>query len=143
MEQNNDRYRNPHIENAPKFGENNVVKTPVYTEDEMDEVTSVSHHQTSYDEEYAQEFAADYAPQALTPDPETANKNMEKAQTGFGWFAVVIAIASLFILPIFLSVGAVIVGFIAKGKGADTLGNTAIIIGALSFVITLFIVPLA
>ncbi|MFB1050798.1 hypothetical protein [Paraliobacillus sp. JSM ZJ581] len=140
MEQNNGQYRNTHIEKAPKFGEQNNVKAPVYTKDEMDEVTSISNNQTSYDEEFAQELVADYSQHAITPDPEADERKVIDAQKGLGWFALVMAVASLFILPIFFSVGAVIVGFIAKGKGADTLGNTAIIIGVLSFIITIFIV---
>ncbi|CQR46863.1 hypothetical protein BN1058_01146 [Paraliobacillus sp. PM-2] len=139
MEQNNGRHRSNHIEDAPKFGEDNHVKSPVYTEDEMEEVTPIS-HQTGYDEEFAQEFTANDLQQPITPDPD--KKAAVDVQTGFGWLALVMAIASLFILPVFLSVGAIIIGFIAKGKGADTLGNTAIIIGALSFIITLFIIPM-
>lgn len=141
MDQYNDRSHLNHVQDAPNHGDGFNVKSPVYTEDEMKAVTPLSHNQTGFDEEYAAEMTVNEYQQPLTSEPEVTKKAQVDVQTGFGWLALVMAIVSFFILPIFLSIAAIIFGFIAKGKGADTLGNIAIVAGGLSFVLTLFIVP--
>ncbi|WP_027407819.1 DUF456 domain-containing protein [Anoxybacteroides tepidamans] len=61
--------------------------------------------------------------------------------TGLGWTALALAILSLFIMPIILGAAGIIVGFIARRRGAETLGAWAIGIGAVSIIVKLFILP--
>ena len=60
---------------------------------------------------------------------------------GIGWLALALSIISLFVLPIVMGAAGIIIGFIARRRGAEGLGAWAIGIGAVSIVIGLFIVP--
>lgn len=94
---------------------------------------------TNRDEETAQELTADdYHSRAEhkkeTFDGAHVNKTV-------GWVALILSVASFFFMPIILGGAGIIAGFIAKSRDADTLGNTAIIAGAASIIITLFVLP--
>ena len=93
----------------------------------------------------AEEDDVEFA-QELTASQPVANDESETAEvdvrSGFGWFAVVLSIVSFFMIPVLLSGAGIVLGFVAKSRGANTLGNTAIIAGAISMIITLFIVPM-
>ncbi|GAA5415526.1 hypothetical protein Pryu01_00557 [Paraliobacillus ryukyuensis] len=141
MEQNNEQ-RNSHVEDAPKFGEDEKAATDAFAQHAMIQGDMNGYNRREFDEEYAQEMTAGGFNEPITTDPETKQRAEVDSKTGFGWFGVVMAIASFFILPVFFSIGGIILGFMAKRNGADILGNTAIIAGALSFIITLFIVPM-
>ncbi|GIQ67996.1 DUF308 domain-containing protein [Xylanibacillus composti] len=103
------------------------------------------------DEEYAAEVAAP-APRVLTnPEEErpqesrTANREQpEQAQqgAGMGWAALILAIASLFLLPQLLGPAAAIVGAIAWTRGSRALGVWSIVIGLISLVSYFILVPL-
>ncbi|QHC04790.1 DUF4190 domain-containing protein [Anoxybacillus sp. PDR2] len=60
---------------------------------------------------------------------------------GFGWTALVLSLLSLFMMPIILGAAGIIVGFIARRRGARTLGAWAIGIGIVSIIVKLFILP--
>ncbi|TYR82392.1 DUF4190 domain-containing protein [Priestia megaterium] len=60
---------------------------------------------------------------------------------GYGRFALVLSILSLFFLPIILGAAGIILGFIARRRGAYTLGAWAIGIGAVSIIMGTFILP--
>jgi hypothetical protein len=53
----------------------------------------------------------------------------------------VLSILSLFFLPIILGAAGIILGFIARRKGALTLGAWAIGIGVVSIIVGTFILP--
>lgn len=96
--------------------------------------------------QYREENAADFAaPKALRG---RANQNepyaIDEGETGgrgIGITALIVSILSLFILPLLMGIAGIIIGVIARGKGAKSLGTWAIIIGALSIVIGIFILP--
>jgi hypothetical protein len=71
------------------------------------------------------------------------NDNSEKssAGTGIGITALVVSIISLFMMPVFLGIVGIVLGFIARGRGARSLGSWAIGVGALSIVVGIFIMP--
>jgi hypothetical protein len=60
---------------------------------------------------------------------------------GLGWVALALSIISLFIMPIILGASGIIVGFIARRRGAETLGAWAIGIGIVSIIVKLFVLP--
>lgn len=60
---------------------------------------------------------------------------------GMGYIALALAILSLFFSPILFGGAALILGFVARNRGAEGLGNWAIGIGAVSVIIGLFIAP--
>ncbi|MUK87110.1 hypothetical protein GMD78_01660 [Ornithinibacillus sp. L9] len=90
------------------------------------------------DEETAAELTADdYERQPVRVDEEEG----VEANTAMGWIAIALSIVSFFWLPIILGAAGVIVGFMARARNADTLGNIAIVAGAISIVFALFIGP--
>ncbi|MGX1901033.1 DUF4190 domain-containing protein [Thermolongibacillus altinsuensis] len=57
---------------------------------------------------------------------------------GFGWLALALSVVSLFIMPIIMGAAGIIFGFIARRRGAETLGSWAIGIGAVSIILSFF-----
>lgn len=89
------------------------------------------------DEEIAQELTADDLDNRVDEDSDAGSH----VGSAVGWISLILSIASFFFMPIILGGAGIIVGFIAKSRDADTLGNTAIIAGAVSIIITLFVLP--
>ncbi|MFS0672828.1 hypothetical protein [Ornithinibacillus sp. 179-J 7C1 HS] len=119
-----DKNRTNNVENAPNHGEDD------YTSRHTDGIFS------SRDEETAAELTADDYRRNVTIDEDKTEAN-----TSIGWIALVLSIASFFWAPILLGGAGIIVGFIARSRNANTLGNIAIVAGAVSILITLFILP--
>lgn len=118
-----ERYKN-HTEDAPHHGD--------------DEHSFIGHELDSKrNEEYAQEITADDLDNVEdTNEGEGANPGIF-----YGWAGIALAIISLFVWPIILGTASIIFGFVARSRDADTLGNIAIGLGAISLILTLFIVP--
>ncbi|ASN05216.1 DUF4190 domain-containing protein [Virgibacillus necropolis] len=91
------------------------------------------------DEEMAQEMTADDFDNRT--ERKADSESGSQVNSAVGWIALVLSIASFFFMPIILGGAGIIVGFIAKSRDADTLGNTAIIAGAASIIISLFVIP--
>lgn len=60
-----------------------------------------------------------------------------------GWIGLALAVLSFFMMPIILGGAAIIVGFVARGRDATWLGNTAIALGVISIIVRLFFIPFA
>lgn len=60
---------------------------------------------------------------------------------GIGYAALAISIISLFVLPVLLGACGIIVGYIARRRGAGALGGWAMGIGIVSLVLGIFITP--
>ncbi|MCD5323593.1 MULTISPECIES: DUF4190 domain-containing protein [Pontibacillus] len=138
-----------HTEEAPRYGDEQ--------ESEMKKIDDGQ----SYDEAYNEVEVADGGVYAGTGDVEFAQEAAVDAKTvrepiksneresdmdndvhaGMGWLAVVLSVVSFFILPVILGAAGIIVGFMARRRGAETLGNTAIVAGAISVVLTLVFAP--
>jgi uncharacterized membrane protein HdeD (DUF308 family) len=58
-----------------------------------------------------------------------------------GYLAIVLSVISLFIFPVILGASGIIVGFIARRRGAEALGGWAIGIGIVSLILGIFILP--
>lgn len=93
-----------------------------------------------YREETAAEIAA---PVRLGRDRAQENNYTEAATggRGIGIAALVLSILSLFVMPILFGAAGIVLGFIARRRGAEGLGNWAIGLGAVSIIVGLFIVP--
>jgi hypothetical protein len=72
---------------------------------------------------------------------ETDNDVRATEGRGIGWFAFALSIASLFFLPVLLGSAGIIVGFVARRRGANALGNWSIGIGAASIIVSLLFAP--
>lgn len=60
----------------------------------------------------------------------------------YGWVALGLSVISFFLIPLLFAAAGIILGFIARGRDATILGNTAIATGVLSILARLFILPL-
>lgn len=85
------------------------------------------------------------------PVPLTRNVRMDQntdtqteagaAGRGVGFTALALSIISLFVLPILFGAAGIILGFVARRRGAESLGNWAIGLGAISIIVGIFILP--
>ncbi|WP_376767992.1 hypothetical protein [Neobacillus endophyticus] len=95
-----------------------------------------------YREETAAEIAAP-VPIVRGRDRDETDLFPEKAAggTGLGTVALALSILSLFVLPILFGAAGIVLGFVARNRGARALGAWAIGIGAVSIIIGIFILP--
>ncbi|MEK5441816.1 DUF4190 domain-containing protein [Fredinandcohnia sp. FSL W7-1320] len=99
---------------------------------------------SSYDEETAAEVAApiNYGTTRREANYEENNTDDRVAGgAGLGWLALALSIISLFVMPVLLGAAGIIIGFIARRRGATGLGAWAIGIGAVSIIVGIFILP--
>jgi len=138
------------VDESPHMEDEEVLKEMQEIEDnelvDIDEPETLANSPSlqpgTDDVEFAQEAAVD--PNTVREPIKSNEKESDKTTevpTGMGWLAVVLSIVSFFVMPVILGAAGIIVGFIAKRRGADTLGNTAVIAGAISIVLTLFFAP--
>lgn len=132
---NNDPMNQPHV-NEPMLNDPQeqepTLDRPVNLDEPIDKIPDASRN-----EEFATEITAD--------DDREMNRQEEsegfQANSVMGWIALILSIASYFMMPVILGGAGIILGFIARNRGANTLGNTAIVAGIVSIIITLFILP--
>ncbi|WP_226036918.1 DUF4190 domain-containing protein [Aquibacillus saliphilus] len=147
MDESYRNQRNEEVEEAPKHGEEepDVItarqqgaqdRPPIVEDEELYSLDEAYKR----DEEMAQELTANEFNRPITSGEQETEMKSE-VKTGFGWLAVILAVISFFIMPVILGAAGIIFGFVSKSRGADTLGNTAIIAGGISIVITLFVAP--
>lgn len=93
--------------------------------------------------EYREETAAEIAAPIRIDRGRTYDDIKEKATSGrgVGFAALALSILSLFVLPILFGAVGIVLGFIARRRGAETTGSWAIGIGAVSIIIGIFILP--
>jgi hypothetical protein len=87
---------------------------------------------------FMEETAAEIAEPVRRNDE---HRGEEANGAGLGWLALALSIISLFIWPVLLGAAGIIVGFIARRRGAETLGAWAIGIGIVAIIVRLFIMP--
>ncbi|MBM7569647.1 DUF4190 domain-containing protein [Aquibacillus albus] len=145
MDESYRKDRNEEVEEAPKFGEEEPDVTTGYQQGAQkpiveDEDLYSLDEAYKRDEEVAQELTAGEFNRPIKADEQETEMKSE-VRTGFGWLAIILAALSFFMMPVILGAAGIIFGFVSRNRGADTLGNTAIIAGAISIIITLFIAP--
>ncbi|WP_413226628.1 DUF4190 domain-containing protein [Cytobacillus firmus] len=95
--------------------------------------------QANYSEETSAEIAA----------PGVYNRSLDRdeenetaaAGRGVGYAAMALSILSLFVLPVLFGATGIVLGFIARRRGSESLGGWAIAIGAISIIVGMFILP--
>ncbi|MBM7701507.1 DUF4190 domain-containing protein [Metabacillus iocasae] len=110
-------------------------------------------HNREYEEKYESDFMEETAAEVAVPvhprhervEREHAHDEREVVGSdegkGYGRLALILSILSLFFLPIILGAAGIVLGFIARRKGAKTLGSWSIGIGIVSILIGTFILP--
>lgn len=99
---------------------------------------------SSYNEETAAEVAAPINYETTNREANNAENTTDdkvEASAGLGWLALALSIISLFVMPVLLGAAGIIIGFIARRRGATGLGAWAIGIGAVSIITGIFILP--
>jgi hypothetical protein len=99
--------------------------------------------------EYREETAAEIAAPVSLTRPTFLERSKDgsgagtgtKAGTGMGWAALALSILSLFVMPILFGAAGIVLGFVARRRGAESLGAWAIGIGAISIIVGIFILP--
>ena len=66
--------------------------------------------------------------------------NVASRGQAIGVIALIISILSLFMMPFILGILGIIVGIVARSRGSN-LGTWAIVIGAISIIVGIFILP--
>lgn len=93
-------------------------------------------------DDYSEETAAEIANPVNVNRYESDKADHEAgAGRGLGFFALTLSIISLFMFPVFLGIVGIIVGFIARKRGAEGLGIWAIGLGAASIILRMFVMP--
>ncbi|WP_430696681.1 DUF4190 domain-containing protein [Metabacillus mangrovi] len=102
-------------------------------------------NRSELDREYKEESATEIAPpvQSYREEERYEDGDRDGAAEGrtTGYIAIALSVISLFLLPVILGAAGLIVGFVARRKGAKTLGSWAIGIGAVSLILGLFVTP--
>lgn len=107
---------------------------------------SVDIHHRLAAPEYIEETSAEIAAPVTFNRNETSrriesDRDTATAGRGLGFVALALSILSLFVLPILFGAAGIIIGFIARRRGAVGLGNWAIGIGVISIIVGIFILP--
>jgi hypothetical protein len=91
-------------------------------------------------EQYQEETAAEIA----APAPPAITRRSEEESTtggrGLALSALALSILSLFILPVLFGAAGIVLGFMARRRGS-AIGTWAIVLGAISIVVGIFILP--
>lgn len=117
-----DDYRRDRVEKSPNHGEDRRNQDYIGIE-----------HDSSRNEEFAAEFTAD--------DYQRRVHREEDTNTMYGWIGILLSVLSYFFWPVVLGGAGIILGFVSRNRGAETLGNIAIAAGVISILITFFLLP--
>lgn len=120
-----DQERNAPIVNLQKDDEGLETSYQSRTADYLEETSAEMAAPVSFGREYKEERDVDAG----------------AGGTGMGFAAIILSILSLFVSPILFGAAGIVLGFIARRRGAKSLGSWAIGIGAVSIILGMFILP--
>jgi len=87
------------------------------------------------EQSYLEETSAEFS------HPIEQDNRDNQVQHVYGWIALALSIISFFFLPFLFAVSGIIVGVIARNRQSSALGYSAIIIGIISLIVNLFLIP--
>ena len=132
----------------------NWTQTPNYAsgtnstqteEEDRSDITSqslISDENQNHTEETSAEIAAPITfDRNNTDSVDDEDTEVATAGTGVGFAALILSIISVFALPILFGAAGIILGFVARSRGANSLGSWAIGIGVASIIVGMFILP--
>lgn len=111
----------------------------------------------TFKEEYASEVAPTVVPPVVlgrralnNPEEDRPDEPVTRSQEGtevrsggraVGWVAFILAIISLFVYPVLMGAGAIVLGIIAYVQGSRALGGWSVVIGGIALISYLVLVP--
>lgn len=95
---------------------------------------------SSRNEEFAAEITADDYNDVINRDQADDDAHNDVNST-YGWIGLALSVVSFFMMPVILGAAGIILGFVSRSRGADTLGNIAIAAGAISILIRFLVLP--
>lgn len=96
-------------------------------------------NKVDHNNRFSEETAAEIAAPVTHERRQTEEGGKAEAGTGIGVAALVLSIISLFVLPVLFAGAGIVLGLIARARGAWGLGSWAIGIGVVSLILALFI----
>jgi hypothetical protein len=130
---------NQETEKAPEHGDE--IEQVAEEVDDHGRGPSQPVYGESYEEEFAQEAAVAPVQEPIKSQEQETTMD-DDVKVGMGWLGLTAAILSFFFAPIILGAAGIILGIIGKRRGADTLGNMAIIVSVVSIAFALFFAPI-
>ncbi|MDX8359572.1 MULTISPECIES: DUF4190 domain-containing protein [Bacillaceae] len=97
-----------------------------------------------YRDNYRNDPEADFMEETSTEfaEPIQALGSTREVESNWvGWLSLALSIISLFVAPILFGAAGIILGFVARRRGAEGMGAWAIGIGIVSIVLGIFILP--
>ncbi|MDT3764429.1 DUF4190 domain-containing protein [Priestia filamentosa] len=103
-----------------------------------------------YEEPFMEETAAElggdvrnerYIEQKRTDRSQDRSNQNGREGIGYGRLGLILSVLSFFFLPVIFSIAGIVLGFIARRKGARSVGTWAIGVGIVSLLIAMFILP--
>jgi len=98
-----------------------------------------NHQSPIFDEEFAEPLTP-RLDENYTDEPSN-NEVFFHATSFVGWLSLIISFIALFTMPILFGSGGIILGFIARSRDAEWLGNIAIVLGIIAIISAFFIRP--
>ncbi|SER17300.1 hypothetical protein SAMN04487944_101501 [Gracilibacillus ureilyticus] len=125
------------VEDAPKINNNDQNMNQIAPTDELYAVDEAYKREA----EASQELTANEFNRPVTNE-EQGTQMQTNVNSVFGWIGLIMALASFFVWPLLMAAGGLIFGFVSKKQGADTLGNSAIVISVISLIVSIILLPL-
>lgn len=97
--------------------------------------------ESGFREETAAEIAAPVTLRRERDYDHDRDRDRVDSGRGVGYAALALSVLSLFIMPILFGAAGIVLGFVARRRGAEASGSWAIGIGAVSIIIGIFILP--
>jgi|SRR4051812_21961401 hypothetical protein len=92
-------------------------------------------------EGYHEETAAEISqPMTFKKQESGSNSKAKEGGNAIGFAAIALSILSLFVFPVLFGAAGIVLGFVARRRGA-TSGTWAVTIGAISLILGIFILP--
>ncbi|MBM7597948.1 hypothetical protein JOC34_000305 [Virgibacillus halotolerans] len=92
---------------------------------------------SSRNEEFATEITADDYDSRVDRDHD----DHSDVNSTYGWIGLALSVVSFFMMPVILGAAGIILGFVSRARGADTLGNIAIAAGVISILVRFLVIP--
>lgn len=105
--------------------------------------TSLSdENKVNLDEEFASEVVKEDDLLLEDDDFDVDEVNDPDLKNVYGWIGLALSVISFFIVPILFAAIGIVLGFVARRGDAPILGNTAIVVGVISILARLILLPL-